>query len=69
MDADSMNALHDELWSSPTSRLAEWWRLALEHYNVIAPAPETAFSPKGSPSERNSSNPRHEPDVQQAGAA
>ena len=46
MDVDSMNALHDELWSSPASQLAEWWQLALQHYNVMAPVPETAFSPK-----------------------
>ena len=54
MDVDSMNALHNELWSSPMSRLAEWWQLALEHYNVIAPVPETAFSPKPGTNERNS---------------
>ena len=47
MDVDSMNALHDELWASPAERLAPWWQLALQHYNVLAPAPETAFSPKG----------------------
>ncbi len=46
MDVDSMNALHDELWSSPASHLAEWWQLALQHYNVIAPVPETAFTRK-----------------------
>jgi hypothetical protein len=51
-DVNSMNALHDDLWSSPASRLAEWWQLALEHYNVIAPAPETAFSPRNPPIER-----------------
>jgi membrane glycosyltransferase len=44
MDADSMNALHDKLWSSPASNLAEWWQLALRHYDVIAPVPQTAFS-------------------------
>jgi len=54
MDVDSMNALHNELWSSPMSRLAEWWQLALEHYNVIAPAPETAFSQKSGTNERGS---------------
>jgi membrane glycosyltransferase len=54
MDVNSMNALHDELWSSPVSRLALWWQLALEHYNVIAPVPETAFSPKTGTNERNS---------------
>jgi membrane glycosyltransferase len=44
MDADSMNALHDALWSSPAAHLAEWWQLALQHYNLITPAPVTAFS-------------------------
>jgi glutamine phosphoribosylpyrophosphate amidotransferase len=39
-----MNTLHAELWSTPASHLAEWWRLALQHYDVIAPVPETAFS-------------------------
>ncbi len=46
MDLDSMNALHHALWSSPAAELAEWWRLALQHYNVIAPVPETAFTPR-----------------------
>jgi membrane glycosyltransferase len=45
MDADSMNALHDTIWASPASQLAGWWQRALEHYNVIAPAPETALFP------------------------
>ena len=53
-DVNSMNALHDDLWSSPASQLAEWWQLALEHYNVIAPAPETAFSPRNTPMDRRS---------------
>ncbi|MBC7366142.1 MAG: glucans biosynthesis glucosyltransferase MdoH [Undibacterium sp.] len=44
MDANSMNALHGSLWSSPAARLAGWWRLALQHYDVIAPLPETAFT-------------------------
>jgi membrane glycosyltransferase len=47
MDVHSMNLLHDELWSSPASHLAEWWQLALQHYDVIAPVPETAFSRPG----------------------
>ncbi len=50
LDADSMNALHDSLWSSPAARLAPWWRLALKHYNVIAPAPQTAFTRSGAAS-------------------
>ncbi|MBL9187868.1 MAG: glucans biosynthesis glucosyltransferase MdoH [Opitutaceae bacterium] len=44
LDADSMNTLHHSLWSTPASRLAPWWQLALRHYNLIAPAPETAFT-------------------------
>ena len=56
MDVDSMNALHNELWSSPKSGLAGWWQLALDHYNVMAPAPETAFTPKVGAGERGSSN-------------
>jgi membrane glycosyltransferase len=44
MDADSMNALHDRLWSSPAVRLAKWWRLGLQHYAAISVGPETAFS-------------------------
>jgi membrane glycosyltransferase len=43
IDAGSMNALHHEVWGAPDSRLHEWWRLALRHYGLIAPAPQTAF--------------------------
>jgi membrane glycosyltransferase len=46
MDVDSMNALHDRLWSSPPGQLAGWWQLALQHYEVIAPVPETPLFPK-----------------------
>jgi membrane glycosyltransferase len=46
MDLDSMNALHAELWASPAAELAPWWQLALQHYGVIAPVPDTAFSRK-----------------------
>lgn len=42
-DADSMNLLHDLVWSTPAARLAGWWRLAVDHYTRLAPAPETAF--------------------------
>jgi len=45
LDADSMNALHNGLWSTPAAKLATWWQLALQHYDAIAPVPETAFSP------------------------
>ena len=64
MDAHSMNALHDRLWSSPGPDLAEWWQLALQHYNAIAPGPETAFSPRHNtvrkklPSAKRRTNPR-----------
>jgi membrane glycosyltransferase len=43
VDPDSMNALHHDVWAAPDSRLHEWWRLALRHYDLIAPAPATAF--------------------------
>lgn len=32
-DADSMMALHKELWVCPPSRLDEWWQQALRHHN------------------------------------
>jgi len=44
MDADSMHVLHQELWATPGARLAAWWRLALEHYARLAPAPVTPFA-------------------------
>lgn len=43
LDVDSMNTLHHEVWATPASRLDSWWRLALQHYEVIGPAPQTAF--------------------------
>jgi membrane glycosyltransferase len=43
LDADSMAALHRDLWSLPTDRLAAWWRTAIRTYNVLAPAPQTAL--------------------------
>ena len=57
MDVDSMNALHDGVWSSPAGELAEWWRLALKHYEVIAPVPETAFSRKNKAAGKMASEP------------
>jgi len=42
-DADSMIALHRELWSTPGEDLAEWWRLAMRQYNVLTAAPTTAL--------------------------
>src|SRR5262249_44514191 len=43
LDADSMIALHRELWSSRGQDLAEWWRLAMRQYNVLTTAPTTAL--------------------------
>jgi membrane glycosyltransferase len=43
LDADSMAALHRDLWSLPAERLAGWWRTAILAYNVLAPAPQTAL--------------------------
>ncbi len=43
VDADSMGEIHMELWSTPPSELAEWWRTAIRHYNVLAPVPPTAL--------------------------
>lgn len=43
MDADSMIALHRELWTTPADSLAEWWRLAMRQYNVLTAAPTTAL--------------------------
>jgi len=47
MDADSMNVLHHELWACPNARLHAWWRLALRHFEPIAPRPTAAFSASG----------------------
>lgn len=44
MDADSMVALHERVWSTPSARLPAWWRNALKHYEAIAATPVTAFS-------------------------
>jgi len=43
MDAESMIALHRELWNTPAESLAEWWRLAMRQYNVLTAAPITAL--------------------------
>jgi membrane glycosyltransferase len=43
LDADSMAALHRDLWSQPAERLSVWWRTAIRAYNVLAPAPQTAL--------------------------
>jgi len=43
LDADSMAALHRDLWSQPAERLSAWWRTAIRAYNVLAPAPQTAL--------------------------
>ncbi len=43
LDAESMIALHRELWSMPAAELAGWWRLAMRQYNVLTTAPTTAL--------------------------
>jgi membrane glycosyltransferase len=43
LDPQSMIRLHRELWSLPPGSLAEWWRLAMRQYNVLAAAPSTAL--------------------------
>lgn len=43
LDADSIAALHRDLWSLPAERLADWWRTAIRSYNILAPAPQTAL--------------------------
>jgi membrane glycosyltransferase len=43
LDPQSMIRLHRELWSLPSDSLAEWWRLAMRQYNVLAAYPSTAL--------------------------
>jgi membrane glycosyltransferase len=43
LDPESMIHLHRELWSLPSESLAEWWRLAMRQYNVLAAVPSTAL--------------------------
>jgi membrane glycosyltransferase len=43
LDPQSMIRLHRELWSLPSEALAEWWRLAMRQYNVLAAVPSTAL--------------------------
>ncbi|HEY5079597.1 MAG TPA: glucans biosynthesis glucosyltransferase MdoH, partial [Opitutaceae bacterium] len=43
LDPQSMIRLHRELWSLPSDSLAEWWRLAMRQYNVLAAVPTTAL--------------------------
>jgi membrane glycosyltransferase len=43
LDADSMIALHRDLWTCPAEDLAEWWRFAMRQYNVLTSAPTTAL--------------------------
>jgi membrane glycosyltransferase len=31
-DADAMLAMHQKLWSSPSSHLHDWWQAAFRHY-------------------------------------
>jgi membrane glycosyltransferase len=43
LDPQSMIHLHRELWTLPSDSLAEWWRLAMRQYNVLASVPSTAL--------------------------
>lgn len=43
LDPQSMIHLHRELWTRPSDALAEWWRLAMRQYNVLAAVPTTAL--------------------------
>ena len=43
LDAESMIALHRDLWGTPADSLADWWRLAMRQYNVLTTAPTTAL--------------------------
>jgi membrane glycosyltransferase len=43
LDPQSMIRLHRELWSLPSESLADWWRLAMRQYNVLAATPTTAL--------------------------
>lgn len=47
MDPESMVILHRELWITPAAQLAQWWTLALDHYNVIAPPPQSPLTTRG----------------------
>jgi membrane glycosyltransferase len=44
-DVDSMVELHERIWAARAQQLAPWWQEALEHYQIIAPSPQTAFTP------------------------
>ena len=44
-DVDSMVELHERVWAAPAQQLAPWWQAALRHYQIIAPSPQTAFTP------------------------
>ncbi|MFT3867505.1 MAG: glucans biosynthesis glucosyltransferase MdoH [Nibricoccus sp.] len=50
LDAESMHTLHHEIWSLPSSQLADWWKLALQHYAYVAPPPVTPFTAAAEPS-------------------
>ena len=43
LDPQSMIRLHRELWRLPSESLADWWRLAMRQYNVMAAVPSTAL--------------------------
>ena len=43
-DLDSMVALHDAIWSAPSSELSPWWQQAVRHYELVGAPPQTAFT-------------------------
>lgn len=38
-DPDTVTQLHYDLWSSSAEQMAEFWKLAIRQYNVVAPNP------------------------------
>jgi membrane glycosyltransferase len=40
-DHDSVNWLHEQLWSSTGANLATWWQFAIRQYNVVTAEPLT----------------------------
>jgi membrane glycosyltransferase len=40
-DHDSVNWLHDQLWSSTNAGIAPWWQFAIRQYNVVTAEPLT----------------------------
>ena len=42
-DPQSLQEMHRELWSRPSTELAPWWREAMRQYNLVTPVPATAL--------------------------